>query len=113
MFPVSGAEVFVASGAKNDLMSSWYHPIISHRTAYSKLDSPDTDGKNRFQRPSERARSLRVSTIGGIVDHRSAAICEAYTVSAGMHSLVTKSESVLRRDCTLGDIFRSEDIFMS
>lgn len=45
MFPVSGALQFNASGAIGLL------PVISHNIAYSKLESPDTAGKNKFQRP--------------------------------------------------------------
>lgn len=63
MLPVSGAAQLNASGAMMDL------PVISHSKAYSICERPETDGKNRFQRPIALAFAFSSSMIGGFVVH--------------------------------------------
>ena len=63
MLPVSGAEQLKAIGAIAGL-----RPISSQSTPYSQLVSPapcSESGMNRFQRPSERARSRMSTRISG------------------------------------------------
>ena len=100
MFPVSGAAQFIASGA-----SSGDQPDSSASGAYSRTDSPDSSGRNRFHRPRARASALSSSTTGGSSCGRPAAVaarrCSAYTGSAGstrsaMNSCRRSSISVAR-----------------
>ena len=60
MLPVSGAWQLIASGA-----ITGDQPVTSATAAYSRLDSPDTAGRNRFHRPRERASAFSSSTTGG------------------------------------------------
>ena len=63
MLPVSGAEQFVASGARS---MTW--PMISARGAYSTFDRPapySSSGRKRFHSPSDRAVAFRVTISGG------------------------------------------------
>ena len=62
MFPVSGAAQLVASGA-----ISMLQPVSSASGAYSRLVSPETDGRNRFHSPRSLASFLSSSTTGGTV----------------------------------------------
>ena len=62
MLPVSGAAQFIASGA-----ISMLQPDSSASGAYSRLVSPDIDGRNRFHRPRSLARTLSSSITGGTV----------------------------------------------
>ena len=61
MLPVSGAEQLKISAAKGT------RPMISHRGAYSKFDSPcgaRVDlGRNKFHKPAASALGLSSSTI--------------------------------------------------
>ena len=62
MLPVSGAEQLIASGRM-----STDHPEISASGAYSTLLKPETEERNRFQRPCSLASVLSRSTTGGTV----------------------------------------------
>ena len=62
MLPVSGAAQLVTSGA-----ISMLQPVSSASGAYSRLDSPDSSGRNRFHRPRSLASALSSSTTGGTV----------------------------------------------
>ena len=62
MLPVSGAAQLSASGAISVLQ-----PVSSASGAYSRLVSPDSGGRNRFQRPRDLATFLSSSTTGGTV----------------------------------------------
>ena len=65
MFPVSGAEQLMASGAIHGL---W--PVISASGAYWRLVRPAPNswvrGRNRFHRPRLRASVLSSSSTGGM-----------------------------------------------
>ncbi len=70
MFPVSGAEQFMASGARG------LRPLISASGAYSTFlrPAPKSDpGRNRFHRPRARASLFRSSMTGGLAKGSSAA----------------------------------------
>ena len=60
MLPVSGAWQLIASGA-----ITGDQPDTSATAAYSRLDSPDTLGRNRFHSPRARASTFSSSTTGG------------------------------------------------
>ena len=60
MLPVSGAAQLVASGA-----SSRHQPMSSAIGAYSSWVSPDSEGRNRFQRPRSLALAFSSSRTGG------------------------------------------------
>jgi len=60
MLPVSGAAQLIASGA-----ITGDQPDTSATGAYSRLDSPETLGRNRFHSPRVRASALSSSITGG------------------------------------------------
>ena len=60
MLPVSGAWQLIASGAMTG-----DQPVTSATAAYSRLDSPEIDGRNRFHSPRARASAFSSSTTGG------------------------------------------------
>ena len=62
MLPVSGAAQLITSGA-----ISMLHPLSSASGAYSRLVSPEIDGRNRFHSPRSLASVLSSSTTGGTV----------------------------------------------
>lgn len=53
MLPVSGAAQLITSGAISRLQ-----PLNSDSCAYSRLVSPDIDGRNRFHSPRSLASFL-------------------------------------------------------
>src|SRR4051812_3396343 len=96
MLPVSGAEQFIASGARIGL-----RPLISASGAYWRLvrPAPCSPGRKRFQSPRPRASALSFSMIGG-VSHivagsaSSSRDCSASTASAGYTCSVMNAASV-------------------
>ena len=59
MLPVSGAWQLIASGA-----ITGDQPDTSATGAYSRFDSPETSGRNRFHSPRSRASAFSSSTTG-------------------------------------------------
>ena len=83
MLPVSGAEQFIAAGARPRL-----RPMISASGAYCRLVSPApcSPGRNRFHRPRARASARSSARTGARVQAQwslSASSCSANTGSAG------------------------------
>ena len=60
MLPVSGAWQLMASGAMTG-----DQPDTSATAAYSRFESPETLGRNRFHSPRSRACAFSSSTTGG------------------------------------------------
>src|SRR3954451_21540125 len=101
MFPVSGAEQLIASGAIHGL-----RPVISASGAYCRFVNPApcscVRGRNRFHSPRRRASALSSSRTGG-VDQGSAAACassrkrgsEGYTQSSMKARSLRSSSTVV------------------